>query len=298
MTDSTVIKVEQLTKYYGTNRGIEDVNFTVSKGEIFGFLGPNGAGKTTTIRLLLDLLQPTTGNISILDKSIKENSFDIRRRCGYLPGDFNPYGSMTGADLLQFFMKIRAVKPRLQKDLISRFSFEDHISKKIKHLSHGNRQKLGLIQTFFHAPEIVIMDEPTIGLDPLIKDKFYEFLHEYQNEGNTVFFSSHNLPEVEKVCHRVAIVRDGKLVALETLENLKKKRYRRLILRLTQPVKDLKIPGAQLQQQKGLQYNFLIKCDIDTLIKSLSNLPVEDFVFPEPDLEEVFMYFYRGLDHD
>lgn len=298
MTDSSVIKVEQLTKYYGINRGIEDVNFSVDKGEIFGFLGPNGAGKTTTIRLLLDLLRPTTGNIFILNKSIKENSFEIRRRCGYLPSDFNPYGSMTGADLLKFFIKIRTVEPRLQKDLIARFSFGDHLSKEIKHLSHGNRQKLGLIQTFFHAPELVVMDEPTIGLDPLMKDAFYEFLYEYANAGNTIFFSSHNLPEVEKVCQRVAIVRDGRLVALETLKNLKKKRFRRLIIRLNRPMKNLTIPGARLDEQKGLEYNFLIKGDIKILLKNLSDLPVEDIVFPEPDLEEVFMYFYRGKDDD
>jgi ABC-2 type transport system ATP-binding protein len=298
MTDSSVIKVEQLTKYYGINRGIEDVNFSVDKGEIFGFLGPNGAGKTTTIRLLLDLLRPTTGNIFILNKSIKENSFEIRRRCGYLPSDFNPYGSMTGADLLKFFIKIRTVEPRLQKDLIARFSFGDHLSKEIKHLSHGNRQKLGLIQTFFHAPELVVMDEPTIGLDPLMKDAFYEFLYEYANAGNTIFFSSHNLPEVEKVCQRVAIVRDGRLVALETLKNLKKKRFRRLIIRLNRPMKNLTIPGARLDGQKGLEYNFLIKGDIKILLKNLSDLPVEDIVFPEPDLEEVFMYFYRGKDDD
>jgi ABC-2 type transport system ATP-binding protein len=144
----------------------------------------------------------------------------------------------------------------------------------------------------------VVMDEPTIGLDPLMKDAFYEFLYEYANAGNTIFFSSHNLPEVEKVCQRVAIVRDGRLVALETLKNLKKKRFRRLIIRLNRPMKNLTIPGARLDDQKGLEYNFLIKGDIKILLKNLSDLPVEDIVFPEPDLEEVFMYFYRGKDDD
>lgn len=299
MPNSPVIAVEGLTKYYGQVTGIKQISFTVDQGEIFGFLGPNGAGKTTTIRILLDLLRPSCGKAFIFGKQISKNSLEIRQKCGYLPGSFSSYGNMTGAEFLRFAANLRGTSPTLQPKLLDQFELsKEELLQKIKHLSHGTRQKLGVVQAFFHQPELLILDEPTIGLDPLMQEEFYDLLREFQGQGRTIFFSSHNLPEVEKVCHRVAIIREGELVALETLEGLKKKRYRRLKVTLSKPVEHLQLERAQLLKKQGLQYDFLVKGDIETLLKSLVNLPIEDFVFPEPGLEEVFMTYYRSKEDE
>lgn len=294
MNTPTIISVSNLTKYYGSALGVQNINFTVNQGEIFGFLGPNGAGKTSTIRMLLDLLRPSSGEINIFGHEVYTHSLEIRKRCGYVPGNFSAYGNMTGADFLRFVASMRKAEPRLQESLIERFQLsQDDLSQKVKHLSHGTLQKLGIIQAFFHQPELLILDEPTIGLDPLMQEEFYRLLREMQNEGKTIFFSSHNLPEVEKVCHRIAIIREGELVALETLEGLKKKKLKRLQFTLSRPVPGLDLPGANLVDQKDLSYEYLVEGDIQTLLQSLSTLPIEDLTFPEPDLEEVFMAYYR-----
>ena len=294
MDTPTIISVSNLTKYYDSTLGVKNISFTVNEGEIFGFLGPNGAGKTTTIRMLLDLLRPSAGEITVFGQEIYNYSLEIRKRCGYLPGNFSAYGNMTGADFLRFVGSMRKAQPRLKESLIDRFQLSlDDLSQKAKHLSHGTLQKLGIIQAFFHQPELLILDEPTIGLDPLMQEEFYRLLREMQNEGKTIFFSSHNLPEVEKVCHRIAIIREGELVALETLEGLKKKKLKRLHFTLSRPVPGLDLPGANLVDQKNLSYEYLVEGDIQTLLQRLSTLPIEDLTFPEPDLEEVFMAYYR-----
>lgn len=294
MDSSPIISVSNLTKYYGSTLGVQNINFSVNQGEIFGFLGPNGAGKTTTIRMLLDLLRPSSGQIELFGQEIYNHSLEIRKRCGYLPGNFTAYGYMTGADFLQFAASMRKTEPELQQNLIDRFQLSrEDLSQKVKHLSHGMLQKLGIIQAFFHQPELLILDEPTIGLDPLMQEEFYSLLREKQNEGKTIFFSSHNLPEVEKVCQRIAIIRGGELVALETLESLKQKKLRRLKFTLQKPIHDLNLPGARLVNQKELSYEFLVESDVQLLLQQLSSLPIEDLTFPEPDLEEVFMAYYR-----
>lgn len=299
MSDFPVISVENLSKFYGQTLGVKEINFSIPPGEIFGFLGPNGAGKTTTIRMLLDLLRPSGGNISVFGKAVRENSLEIRRRCGYLPGDFSAYAQLSGRDYLRLTAQLRNVIPQREGDLLERFDLaEKELAQKIKHYSHGNLQKLGIIQAFFHWPELAILDEPTLGLDPLMQEAFYELLKDYRQSGGTVFFSSHNLPEVEKVCQRVAIIRKGELVALETLENLKQKRYRKLKLVLKEPLENLQLPGAQLLNQTGREYTFLVKSDLETLLRRLAELPVADIVFPEPDLEEVFLAYYREQNHE
>lgn len=294
MDTSPIIAANNLTKYYGTARGVQNINFTVNQGEIFGFLGPNGAGKTTTIRMLLDLLRPSSGEIKIFGHEIYNHSLEIRNRCGYLPGNFSAYDNMAGADFLSFVASMRKAEPGPQKSLIERFQLSQaDLSQKVKHLSHGMLQKLGIIQAFFHQPELLILDEPTIGLDPLMQEEFYRLLREEQRSGNTIFFSSHNLPEVEKVCQRIAIIREGELVALETLEGLKKKKLKRLQFTLSRPVPDLDLPEANLVNQKDLSYEYLVEGNIQTLLQGLSTLPIEDLTFPEPDLEEVFMAYYH-----
>jgi len=294
MSQPIIISVNHLTKFYGKIQGVQDLNFSVSQGEIFGFLGPNGAGKTTTIRMLLDLLRPSSGQILVFGKEIHEHSLEIRKRSGYLPGNFSAYGNMTGADFLGFAASMRKISSGLQSELVDRFHLsKEDLAHRVKHLSHGTLQKLGIIQAFFHQPELLILDEPTIGLDPLMQEEFYRLLFELQDKGKTIFFSSHNLAEVEKICHRIAIIRDGKLVALETLESLKKKKIRRLKFTLKEPVDHLKLPGARLVRQKDRYYEYLVEGAIKPLLQQLSSLPVDDLTLAEPDLEEVFMSYYR-----
>ena len=274
--------------------GVKDVSFEVNRGEIFGFLGPNGAGKTTTIRLLLDMLRPTSGNIRIFGKDIKIDSFEIRQKCGYLPGNFSAYGNLTGKEFLNLCADLRKVPHHIEPNLFDRFELSKiDINRKIKHLSHGMMQKLGIIQAFFHHPELLILDEPTIGLDPLMQEEFYELINEYQENGCTIFFSSHNLSEVEKVCHRLAIIRKGELVKVASIENLKKNLNRKLKITLEQPVDNFHLSGAQLVKQQGPTYEFVFEGEISSLLKKLSDLPLKDIVFPEPNLEDIFITFYK-----
>ncbi|MDT8318447.1 MAG: ABC transporter ATP-binding protein [bacterium] len=294
-----IISVTKLTKYYGDTVGVKDISFSVTRGEIFGFLGPNGAGKTTTIRLLLHLLHPTSGGISIFNGEDCGRPVEILKRCGYLPGEFAAYNQMTGSEFLRYAAAVRGSDPSAQQELIDRFKIsQGNLNKKIKKLSHGTLQKLGIIQALFHKPELIILDEPTTGLDPLMQDEFYHVLREYQEMGSTILFSSHNLPEVEKICSRVAIIRQGRLVALETLEVLKKSVYRRLELTLRKEVENLNIPHGRLIKKEGLKYSFLIKGDMDLLLKELARLPVEDLLLPEADLEEIFMAYYGSGNDD
>ena len=289
-----LIDVRQLTKVYGETIGVEKLTFSVEVGQVFGFLGPNGAGKTTTIRLLLDLLRPTQGQITLFQLPLADHSLQIRSRCGYLPGNFAGYANMRATEFLDFISRLRKPVDNSRKALIERFHLSTaDLGKKIKHLSHGTRQKLGIIQAFFHWPQLIILDEPTTGLDPLMQEEFYHLVRETRHQGSTIFFSSHNLPEVEKICDRVAIVRHGELVAFEKLETLKKKRYRRLRVRLQERIEPLEITGAELLSHQEGCYEFLVRGDIHSVLKSLSALPVEDVVFPEPDLEEVFLAYYQ-----
>ncbi len=291
-----IIEVTGLTKYYGTIVGVEDVGFSVEEGEIFGFLGPNGAGKTTTIRLLMQLLHPDRGRITLFGVPLDKPRADLRERIGYLPGEFHPYLNMTGRRFLDYMAHYRARPPTLRPYLLDKL----HVTAKalaqpIKHLSHGNRQKLGLILALEHEPDLAILDEPTLGLDPLMQEAFYDILKTLQDRGKTVFLSSHVLSEVEKVCHRVAIVRGGALVALESLEALKQKRPRRLVVELDQaeaaepPV----LPGARLLSHDEGRFVYLVEGAIRAVLRALAEMPVQDIVFPEPDLEDVFMAYYQ-----
>jgi ABC-2 type transport system ATP-binding protein len=196
-------------------------------------------------------------------------------------------------------VRLRGCSGMIQSQLVERFKIsENDLSKKIKHFSHGNKQKLGIIQAFLHQPELLILDEPTTGLDPLMQEAFYDLVRETQKQGQTIFFSSHNLPEVEKVCDRVAIIRDGNLVTLESLDNLKRKRFRKLVLTLRHPVDSLELAGADLLEQNNARYVFLVKGDFQKLLRQLADLPLLDIVFPEPELEEVFMTYYRSEELD
>jgi ABC-2 type transport system ATP-binding protein len=232
MDPKPVIQIRELTKLYGKITGVRNISFDVYQGEVFGFLGPNGAGKTTTIRLILDLLKPSAGSIEIFGKELAQNSLEIRRRSGYLPGNFSAYGNLNGTEFLHLLADLRKITREIDRQLLDRFGLsDDNLAQKIKYLSHGTLQKLGIVQAFFHHPELLILDEPTTGLDPLMQEAFYDLLHEQMKNGSTVFLSSHNLSEVERICHRLAIIRKGKIERVDSIENFRKmlkKRLRRI----------------------------------------------------------------------
>jgi len=215
-----VIKTEDLTKYYGPVRGVENLNLEVEEGEIFGYLGPNGAGKTTTIRLLIGNLNPTRGKAYLLGHRVSTHSFVWKKDIGYIPGELSLYGNLTGEEFLRYFAYLRGgVDWSYVKSLAQRFDLD--LSKLINTYSHGNRQKLGIIQALMHKPKLLILDEPTLGLDPLMQQEFYKIMEEVKGEGRTVFISSHILPEVEKICDRVGIIYRGRLVAEGSPEELR-----------------------------------------------------------------------------
>ena len=295
--DSYPIQVNGLTRFYGRNRGVEDLAFTVERGEIFGFLGPNGAGKTTTIRLLMGLIRPTRGSARIFGLDCWRDATAVKSHVGYVPGDARLYEGMTGAQLLDFLAGFRGgVDPARRRMLVERFEVD--LSRTIKHLSKGNRQKIALVQAFMHDPPLLILDEPSSGLDPLMQRELLTFLREEQARGKTIFLSSHLLYEVEQVADRVGIIRDGRLVAVATIEELKRQRTRRMEVAFSMPI-DLaqlaSVDGVQvLQVREGGRWVELGVSDgLPVLLRRLSELPVVDLVYAPPDLDSVFMGYYQ-----
>ena len=233
-----VIELDHLTKSYGERRGVVELTFSVEAGEVFGFLGPNGAGKTTTIRTLLDHIRPTSGSARVFGLDPHTDVVEVHRRTGYLPGEFGLYEGFTAIEYLAFFSALRAgVDGGAVRTLAERLSLD--LETPIRELSHGNRQKVGLAQALMHRPELVILDEPTQGLDPLVQHQFHQLLNEAREEGRTVFLSSHVMSEVERICDRVAIIREGRLVAIEDIGDLRARGLRTLEVRLAEPVDPL-----------------------------------------------------------
>lgn len=288
-----VITTEKMTKFYGKNRGVIDLDLEVKQGEIFGFLGPNGAGKTTTIRLLLNLIHPTSGHARVFGLDSRRDSLEIRRRLGYIPGDVVLYDGMTGSEYLALMgsfhsghngHRLKELQERLDLDL----------SRQTRAYSKGMKQKLAIIQAFMNDPELLVLDEPTMGLDPLMQHLFYDLLLNEKKRGKTIFLSSHIIPEVERVCDRVGIVRDGRLVSIEQVADLKHKKVRRMELTLTRELsrEKLKLEGVEILSIKGKQIELRVSGNIPTLLRQLCKLPIEDMAFPEAALEDIFMEFY------
>ena len=285
-----IIETNNLTKYYGKIKGIENVTFSVKKGENFGFLGPNGAGKTTTIRTLLGLLKPTGGKAYIFGLNVEEDSVEIKQDIGYIPGDLNLYGHMTGKQFLNYFISLRNSDMYLLEDLLS--IFDVPLNRKIKGYSKGMKQQLGIIQAFMHDPELVIMDEPTSGLDPLLQQEFYKFINKEKKKGRTMFFSSHILSEVDKICDRVAIIREGNIVALEDVDALKNKKGK--VIRVKIKEKTSRFKGPKQIKVKDGWIQFIATDDIDHWIKKLSKLTILDIEINEFSLEDIFIRYYQG----
>ena len=289
-----IILTEGLTKFYGKQRGVLDLDVNVEKGEVFGYLGPNGAGKTTTIRLLLDFIRPTQGQAKIFGKDVSQNSLEIRKRIGYVPGELAMYDNMTGRDFLTYFAHLRdGADWKYVEELAKRLDCD--LSQPIRSLSHGNKQKIALIQAFMHKPDLLILDEPTTGLDPLMQREFYRMIEEVRSEGRTVFLSSHILPEVERTCDRVGILREGKLVAVEGVKDLKSRAVRHLEIHFAKPVPKEAFVGVSgvrdVTMEDGIMHCTVVG-SLDAVIKAASSFPVDNLITHEPNLEEVFMSFY------
>ena len=295
------IRTQMLTLAYRHGRGIEDVNLDVPAGEVFGFLGPNGAGKTTTIRVLLDFLRPTSGSASVLGLDSRIDSLAIRGRTGYLPGDFSVPPMLTGAQVLDWLSSLRPDTPPIRREeLVQRFGVQ--LDRPMKQLSKGNRQKIGLVQAFQHAPKLVILDEPTTGLDPLMQDEFHRLVREHATAGGTVFLSSHSLDEVQHTADRVGIIRNGKLVTVETVDDLRGRGVRRVTLTVAAGAGDLAEPqlhvlvGIDGIERRGDVFEFAVIGDYADVLAGLGKLPVVDLLSRAADLDEVFLALYRGSD--
>ena len=293
---SGVIQTDNLTKYYGQIRGIEALNLQVDEGEVFGFLGPNGAGKTTTIRLALDSIRPTRGSIQVLGLDARQHSRQIHQRIGYMPGELAMYDGLTGSEMLRYSANLRGgVDWRFVDNLAERLNCD--LSRSIRSLSTGNKHKVGLIHALMHQPELLILDEPTGGLDPLMQQEFHQLLAEVRAEGRTVFLSSHILPEVERVCDRVGIIREGKLVMVERVEVLKARALRHLELHFATPVSQeafAGLAGVRDVTVEGAVVRCTVTGTVDAVIKAAAQYQVVNVISHEPSLEEVFLAYYNG----
>jgi beta-exotoxin I transport system ATP-binding protein len=297
MTYTAAIRTRGLSKDYGEGHGLFDLDLEVGRGEIFGFLGPNGAGKSTTMRLLLDLIAPTAGSATLMELDSREHSLEIRRRVGFLPGDFALYPRLSGAAMLDYLADLRGgVSRRVRDALAERFNAD--LRRPVRELSTGNRQKLGLIQAFMHEPELLILDEPIAGLDPLVQQSFHALLAEVAGEGRTVFLSSHTLSEVERVAHRVAILREGRLAVVDSLDNLRAIAVRKLDIEFagkTPTAEELRaLPGVREATLNRSHSVVAFEGSADPLVKAIANYEVRSIRSRDDDLEEIFLRYYRG----
>jgi len=293
-----IIETKKLTKYYGKSLGIIDVDLSIKEGEIFGFIGPNGAGKSTTIRTLLGLIHPSSGSATIFGKDITKFGPEIKEDIGYLPSEVFYYDDMKVIDLLKysgsFYKKDQSAILKKIKELAEYLNLD--LKKKIDDLSYGNKKKVGIIQGLLHEPKLIILDEPTGGLDPLMQQRFFDLLREENKKGATILFSSHILIEVQKLCDRVAIIKDGAIIKIEDIKNLTKDTHKKFKIEFLnrvdyQQFTDLK--GVSGLISDGNNVSFLYKGNINEVIKMISGFSIVNLLVEEPDLEEVFMHYYQ-----
>ena len=288
------LDIRGLTKRFDAVSALRDVTFSVPAGEVFGYLGPNGAGKSTTLRILLGLVRPTAGSARIF--GVDAGTPESRAEIGFLPGDLRLYADLTGAETLDFFARFRPSRPpTLRETLLEAFALDSGtLARRVKFLSHGTRQKLGLIVAMQHDPALLLLDEPTNGLDPLVQHAFRGVVADFAARGRTVLFSSHVLSEVEAVCRRVAILRAGEVVALETIERLREKVVRKLTVRFRGEVPPgiRDAPGVTRSEVRGREALLWMRGDPNPLLRALAAAGVEDLVFPEPQLEDIFLGYY------
>lgn len=289
-----VIEIKNLTKTYGKSRGISDISFSVEEGEIFGFIGPNGAGKSTTIRTLLSLIYPTSGSATIFGKDTVQFAPEIKKEIGYLPSEVFYYDNMKVKDLLNYSASF------YKKDCSKRIKelaeiMDLDLNKKIDDLSLGNKKKVGIVQGLLHEPKLIILDEPTSGLDPLMQQKFFELLEEENRKGATILFSSHILTEVQRLCNRVAIIKEGKIVTVEKISTLKENTYKKFKVETKETLAPyyFNLPGVNKLEVKGNLTSFLFKGNINEVMRKIAEIEITNLWIEEPDLEEIFMHYYE-----
>ena len=292
---NAAIQLENLTKHYGDIVGIQNLSLEVAEGEVFGLLGPNGAGKTTTIRLILDFIRPTSGSVSVFGLSPRSDGIAIRRRVGYLPGDFITYNNLTGAAVTEYFTKLRGQNPSKLEMLCERFDLDP--TRKIAELSKGNKQKIGLVQAFMNDPDLLILDEPTSGLDPLLQHEFQEMLREEKAQGKTVFLSSHVMSEVEATCDRVCIIREGELVTLDTVSHLTELSLWTVKIVFAEAVDENGfhgLEGVSVTSSADRTFTLSVGGDgsMDAVIKTASQYRVVSFESEHASLEDTFLQYY------
>ncbi len=309
MSSDVILRVDNLTKIYGREVdfrfkkfgreviGAQEVSFTVYKGEIFGFLGPNGAGKTTTMRAILNYLHIQTGEITVLGFDHKKDYIEIRKKIGYIPGELALYDNFTGAELIKYFNKFRPHKEEFLKELKDTFTVD--LTQKIRTLSSGNKKQVGIILALASKPAFLLLDEPTSGLDPLITSRFHRIIKQLKSEGITIFLSSHNLSEVQAVCDRVAIIKDGKIILVEKIEDLKNKFLQNIKIVFSSNnspnEKDFKSVQSIVSFEKSNNnaYRLKIKENIDELLSWLTGYDVERITIEDASLEEIFLHYYE-----
>ncbi|MDF2934455.1 MAG: transporter [Chryseobacterium sp.] len=289
-----VIEIKNLTKSYGKSRGIIDVSFNVEEGEIFGFIGPNGAGKSTTIRTLLSLIYPTSGSATIFGKDCIKYAPEISKELGYLPSEVFYYDKMKVIDLLKYSASF------YKKDCSKRIKelseiMDLDLRKRIDDLSFGNKKKVGIVQGLLHEPKLIILDEPTSGLDPLMQQKFFDLLLEENKKGATIFLSSHVLSEVQRLCSRVAIIKEGKIIKLEKMSDLTENNYKKFKIEMKEEIgKDyFNLDGLNNFEIEGKKLSFLFKGDINLIMRKISDMEIRNIWIEEPSLEEIFMHYYE-----
>ncbi|MFZ5825782.1 MAG: ABC transporter ATP-binding protein [Bacillota bacterium] len=288
------IQVQGLTRLYRNGRGVRNVNLSVEPGSIFGFLGPNGAGKTTLIRTVLGYMKPQAGRASVLGIDAIARSREVRRKVGYLPSDPALYDFLTGRENIEFALLVRGVKGRARVSELSD-RLEIDLGRRLKTLSRGNKQKVAIVAALAHDPELLILDEPTSGLDPLVQETFLQLIREEQRRGKTVFMSSHIMSEVEAVCSQVGIIRDGEIVAVDTVDRMKKQRVKYVEVEFAGEVPDLSaMAGVDGWRVEGQKATFTMAGNLDTLVAELGKRSLVDLTLSDPPLEEVFRRFYES----
>jgi ABC-2 type transport system ATP-binding protein len=294
-TPSTaVISTRGLTKHYGSVEALTDLTLEVRQGEIFGFLGPNGAGKSTMIRTLLGFLHPTSGGATVLGMDIVNESVEIRRLTGYLPGGIALYDSLTGEEILDYLVDLQGRAPRRRAELCDRLELPGSVlRRKVRDYSRGMRQKIGVVQALQHDPELAILDEPTEGLDPLMQQAFYGILDDLRREGRSIFFSSHVLHEVERLCDRVAIIRAGRLMAIHDVGELLARRRRKVMLRWRGGAPDAEsLPGLEDVNVDGDRLTGMLTGEVASFVRAIASPSLEDLTIEPASLEEAFLEYY------
>lgn len=289
-----VVELNKLTKYYGKARGIIDVSFNVEEGEIFGFIGPNGAGKSTAIRTMLSLIYPTSGTAKIFGKDCIKQGEEIRKDIGYLPSEVFYYDNMKVIDLLKYSASFYK---NVDKNRIYELSeiMDLDLNKKIDDLSYGNKKKVGIVQGLLHSPRLIILDEPTSGLDPLMQQKFFDLIHGENKKGATILFSSHILSEVQKLCTRVGIIKDGSMIRVDDIDTLQNTNYKKFRIEMKEAVPEdyFKLEGINNLSVDNNSVSFIFQGDVNKIVEKIYERKINNLIVEEPALEEIFMHYYE-----